>query len=84
MPTVRRIQTAVCDAFVRFTFYISRMNQVAATFIVRVASRNSGDWTAVVERVKTGEKFRVGELEEIGVLIAKIVSEEGGGKVPPG
>ncbi len=74
---------AVCDAFVRVSFYISGMNQLTATFIVRVASRNSGDWMAVVERVKTGEKFRVGELEEIGVLIAKIVAEEGGGTVPP-
>ena len=60
----------------RVTFYISQMNQLAATFIVRVASRESGVWTAVIERVKTGEKFRVGDLAEIGALIAQIVAKQ--------
>jgi hypothetical protein len=59
------------------------MNQVATTFIVRLAPTDSGDWTAVVERVKTGEKFRVSDLGGIGVLIARLVAEKGGGESPP-
>ncbi len=50
------------------------MDQSVATFIVRIAPRDSGAWSAVIERVQTGEKFRVGDLEGIGALIARIVS----------
>ncbi|MGH8766059.1 MAG: hypothetical protein ACRET8_10115 [Burkholderiales bacterium] len=50
------------------------MDQLAATFIVRLAPTDSGAWTAVVERVKTGEKYRVGDLAGIGALIARIAS----------
>ncbi len=53
------------------------MKQVATTFIVRLSPSGSGGWSAVVERVKTGEKFRVGDLEGIGALIARIVEKKG-------
>lgn len=52
------------------------MDFLAATFIVRLEQSGSGPWTGVVERVGTGEKRRVGDLEAIGQLISQMVSEE--------
>ncbi len=60
------------------------MNQMAATFIVRLAQKDSGDWTAVVERVKTGEKFRVSDLDGIGALIARLASGQDDEESAPG
>jgi len=60
------------------------MTLSAATFIVRVIPTDSDTWTAVVERVKTGEKFRVSDIDAIGTLIAKIVAGKSGeASAPP-
>jgi len=48
------------------------------TFVVRLARSAEKGWTGVVERVRTGEKYRVDDLESIGALIAGIVE----GQVP--
>jgi hypothetical protein len=47
----------------------------SATFVVRLARSRQGRWAGVVERVRTGEKYRVKDIEAIGPLIAKIVEE---------
>ncbi len=52
------------------------MDLVAATFIVRLDRSESGSWTGVVERVRTGEKRRVGDLEAIGRVIEQMTSME--------
>lgn len=52
------------------------MDLVAATFIVRLDRSDSGSWTGVVERVRTGEKRRVGDLEAIGRVIEQMTSAE--------
>ncbi|MBI3372059.1 MAG: hypothetical protein HY017_09930 [Betaproteobacteria bacterium] len=59
------------------------MDPLAATFIVRLAPTGSGAWTAVVEQVKTGKKFRVSDIDAIGTLIAEIVAGKCGGEFPP-
>lgn len=59
------------------------MDKLAATFIVRLAPTDTGTWTAVVERVKTGEKYRVSDFDAIGTLMAKIVAGKSGGEFPP-
>jgi hypothetical protein len=56
------------------------MDQRAATFIVRLSPTGKGAWTAVVERVKTGEKFRVRDIGSIGTLIASVVADMDGKK----
>jgi hypothetical protein len=53
----------------------SEMHQ--AVFIVRLARDPAGRVTGVVERVRTGQKERVGLVEEIGsILIAMLTREE--------
>ncbi len=52
------------------------MDLVAATFIVRLDRSDSGSWSGVVERVRTGEKRRVGDLEAIGRVIEQMTSAE--------
>jgi len=52
------------------------MDQFSATFIVRLDRTGSGPWTGVIERVRTGEKRRVSDLEEIGQVIAQMASTE--------
>lgn len=49
------------------------MDKSSATFVVRLARTAQGAWTAVVERVRTGEKYRVKDIEAIGALIAGLV-----------
>jgi len=56
------------------------MDQVPATFIVRLSPAGKGAWTAVVERVKTGEKFRVRDIDSIGTLIASVMADKDGKK----
>ncbi len=58
------------------------MDRQPATFIVRLSPTDIHSWTAVVERVKTGEKFRVADIDAIGKLIARIVEEKGGDEPP--
>ena len=50
------------------------MDPTSATFIVRLTATGNDAWSVVVERVKTGEKFRLDDLDAIGNLIARIVS----------
>ena len=52
------------------------MDSSAVTLIVRLARSGEGGWTGVVERVRTGEKYRVGDLEAIGTLISRIVEQQ--------
>lgn len=52
------------------------MERSSATFIVRLEQSGSGPWTGIVERVGTGEKRRVGDIEALGRLIAQMVAEE--------
>lgn len=49
------------------------MDESSATFVVRLARAAQGGWTAVVERVRTGEKYRVKDIEAIGGLIAGLL-----------
>jgi hypothetical protein len=53
------------------------MDLFSATFIVRLDRSGSGPWSGVVERVRTGEKRRVGDIETIGQVIAQMASTEG-------
>jgi hypothetical protein len=48
----------------------------AATFIVRLDRSDSETWSGVVERVRTGEKRRVADIEAIGRVIAQMASME--------
>jgi hypothetical protein len=59
------------------------MDRLSATFIVRLSPTGKGGWTAVVERVKTGEKFRVRDIDSIGTLIASVVADMDGKKAGP-
>lgn len=52
------------------------MDVLAATFIVRLDRSDSGAWSGVVERVRTGEKRRVGDLDAIGRVIDQMTSTE--------
>ena len=51
------------------------MDLHAATFIVRLDRSDSKPWTGVIERVRTGEKRKVGDIEAIGRVIAQMVEE---------
>jgi hypothetical protein len=44
------------------------------TFVVRLTEAAGGTWTAVVERVRTGEKHRVHDLGTIGDVIVRLVT----------
>jgi hypothetical protein len=44
------------------------------TFIVRVSIDEEGDVTAVVERVRTGQKERVHSVDNIGRIIAMMIA----------
>jgi hypothetical protein len=46
------------------------------SFIVRLTRDEDGGLSGVVERVRTGEKHRVHEVEAIGPLIARLAREE--------
>jgi len=52
------------------------MDLSSATFIVRLDRTGSGPWTGVIERVRTGEKRRISDLEAIGQVIAQMASTE--------
>jgi hypothetical protein len=52
------------------------MDKSSATFVVRLARSAQGGWTGVVERVRTGEKHRVKDIEAVSDLIAKILEVE--------
>jgi hypothetical protein len=72
----------VCDGSVPAPLYNASMDVIAATFIVRLDRSGSRPWTGVVERVRTGEKRRVEDIEALGRLIAQmVVEEEAAGKV---
>jgi hypothetical protein len=45
-----------------------------AVFIVRLARDPTGRVTGVVERVRTGEKQRVAAVEEIGSILATMLT----------
>lgn len=45
------------------------------TFIVRGSCDSRGRFYGVVERVRTGEKFRFDGAEEVGPLIEKALAE---------
>ena len=47
------------------------------TFIVRVSIDEEGDVTAVVERVRTGQKERVHSVDNIGRVIAMMIAARG-------
>ena len=47
------------------------------TFIVRVSIDEEGDATAVVERVRTGQKERVHSVDDIGRAIATMIAARG-------
>jgi hypothetical protein len=47
-----------------------------AVFIVRLARDPTGRVTGVVERVRTGEKERFAEVEEIGSILAEMLGRE--------
>ena len=47
------------------------------TFIVRISIDEEGDVTAVVERVRTGQKERVHRVEDIGRVIAMMIAARG-------
>ena len=47
------------------------------TFIVRISIDEKGDVTAVVERVRTGQKERVHGVDEIGRVIAMMIAARG-------
>jgi hypothetical protein len=46
-----------------------------ATFIVRVIPSDDGGLTGTVERVRTGEKRRFYDSEELHALIARMAAE---------
>jgi len=46
------------------------------TFIVRVSQDEAGRLTGIVERVRTGEKERVQGVEDIGQVIACMVTKD--------
>ena len=51
------------------------------TFIIRVSRDEAGRLSGVVERVRTGEKARVYEIEDIGQVIVRMMdarSRDGG------
>ena len=52
------------------------MDSRATTFVVRLTRSADGDWTGVIERVRTGEKYRVGKVQAIGDLITQILAGE--------
>ena len=45
----------------------------AMTFVVRLSRDDTGRLTGVVERVRTGEKARVDDLDAIGRAIAQMM-----------
>ena len=47
------------------------------TFIVRVSIDEEGDVSAVVERVRTGQKERVHSVDDIGRIIAMMIAARG-------
>ena len=47
------------------------------TFIVRISIDEEGDVTAVVERVRTGQKERVHRVDDIGRVIAMMIAARG-------
>ena len=47
------------------------------TFIVRISIDEEGDVTAVVERVRTGQKERVHRVDNIGRVIARMIATRG-------
>jgi hypothetical protein len=49
-----------------------------ATFIVRVARSGDGEITAVVERVRTGEKAKVRALADLGAALAAMLQDPAG------
>jgi hypothetical protein len=51
------------------------MQSRVVTFVVRLEA-SAGSWTGVIERVRTGEKQRVLEIEAIGELIARSLGRE--------
>jgi hypothetical protein len=55
------------------------------TFVVRLTRDEAGRLTAVVERVKTGQKIRVDGLEAVGRAIGEMLPplETGEAKEPP-
>ena len=71
-----RPSRAVCDGSVPGPLYKPSMDLLAATFIVRLDKSESSPWTGVVERVRTGEKRRIGDIEAIGQVIAQMVAED--------
>jgi hypothetical protein len=52
------------------------MDKSSATFVVRLARSAQGGWTGVVERVRTGEKHRVKDIEAVSDLITKLLEGE--------
>jgi hypothetical protein len=45
------------------------------TFIVRLTREPGGTLTAIVERVRTGEKARVQGLEQLGAALLRMLDE---------
>ena len=52
------------------------MKPRTATFVVRLTQCDGGNWGAVIEQVKTGEKFRPASVEEIGRLIETLAAKQ--------
>lgn len=51
------------------------------TFVVRVTCNELGNWTGVVEQVRTGLKVRVDGLAAIGRVIEQMIEGPGHGDV---
>lgn len=47
-----------------------------ATFVVRLSRAGGGRFGGVVERVRTGEKVRFGELDALGAVIAGMLEKD--------
>lgn len=54
------------------------------TFIVRGACDSQGRLHGVVERVRTGEKFRFHGAHEVGAIIERALAETSAGLQPAG
>jgi hypothetical protein len=55
---------------------------VVVTFIVRTSRDSGGRVRGVVERVRTGEKERFSGVRDLGRLIERMLTTEGGAKRP--
>jgi hypothetical protein len=53
------------------------------TFVVRLQRGDGEEIAGVVERVKTGEKARFRGVDEIGALIARMLSDRTNDPMPP-